>query len=301
MKNRSILLCGFLTLLLAAAAVVAQDTKTTVVANPDGTYSVIEYPVDKEVTVNLVSAGTITGTGTTRVIRSADGTKLYVNMTGIPADVTTYYAYAVDPAGVSTLLGPITFTKGVGTAEFVTPLNQFMVVVSPNEGLTTWNATTPIVFRSDVPKGYAIVPRRSGNDIKATGVAASAVSAYDVPMLNVSAFDDKTRELKVKFAGDLQGLEGKAYITRKKGTSKIKMHFDDMNKVPKGKRFVLWASAPDGTYTRLGQVINSGNRDEAAINSETALTDFGLFMTVEDAEVMVPTSRVYSVFTVPSS
>ena len=286
---------------MAAASVFAQDTKKTVVVNPDGSYSVIEYPVGKEVTVNLVSAGTVTGTGTARVVRAADGTKLYLNMTGVPADITNYYANAVDPSGATTLLGPITFAKGAGTAEFATPLNQFMVVVSPNEGLTTWDTSTPVVFRSDVPQGFAIIPRRSGNDLKATGVAASTVSAYDVPMLNVSTYDDKTRELKVKFAGDLTGLEGKAYISRKKGTSKIKMHFDDMNKVPKGKRFVLWASAPDGTYTRLGQVINSGNRDEAAINSETALTDFGLFMTVEDVEVMVPTSRVYSVFTVPSS
>lgn len=293
-------MCGFLTLLLAAAAVVAQDTNKTVVVNPDGSYSVIEYPVGKEVTVNLVPAGTITGAGTARVIRSADGSKLYINMKGVPADVTNYYAYAVDPAGVTTLLGPIAFSKGVGSAEFVTPMNQFMLVVSPTEGLTAWNATTPIVFRSDIPKGFAIVPRRSGNDIKATGVAASAVSAYEVPMLNISSFDDKTRELKVKFAGDLTGLEGKAYLTHKKGATKVKMHFDDMNKVPKGKRFVLWASAPDGTYTRLGQVVNSGNRDEAEISTETALTDFGLFMTVEDAEVMVPTSRIYSVFTVPT-
>ena len=119
--------------------------------------------------------------------------------------------------------------------------------------------------------------------------------------MNIATYDDKTRELKVKFSGELSGLEGKAYLSRKKGTTKVKMHFDDMNKVPKDKKFVLWASAADGTYTKLGQVINSGKRDEAAINSETALADFGLFMTVEDAEVMIPTSRIYSVFTVPSS
>lgn len=296
-------MCGILTLALASVSVVAQETvtKKTVVVNPDGSYSVIEYPVGKEVMVNLVSAGTVTGTGTARVIRSADGTKLFVNMKGVPTDITNYYTYAVDPSGAVTLLGPITFAKGAGTAEFATPLNQFMVVVSPNEGLTAIDTSTPIVFRSDVPQGYAIVPRRSGNDVKATGVAASTVSAYDVPLLNISTYDDKTRELKVKFAGDLTGLEGKAYLSRKKGVTKVKMNFDDMNKVPKGKRFVLWASSPDGTYTRLGQVINSGKRDEAVINSETSLADFGLFMTVEDAEVMIPTSRTYSVFTVPSS
>ena len=76
------------------------------------------------------------------------------------------------------------------------------------------------------------------------------------------------------------------------------MKFDDMNKVPKGKRFVLWASSPDGTYTRIGQVFNSGKKDEAEIKGETTLDDFGLFMTVEDTDVTIPTSRIYSTFAV---
>ena len=53
---------------------------------------------------------------TTHVRRSADGTHLVFNMTGLPGDVTNYYAYAVDPNGSATLLGPITFNGGVGTA-----------------------------------------------------------------------------------------------------------------------------------------------------------------------------------------
>ena len=48
-----------------------------------------------------------------------------------------------------------------------------------------------------------------------------------------------------------------------------------MKMAPKDKRFVLWASAPDGSYTKLGQVINTGKRQESEIRSETALTDFG--------------------------
>ena len=76
------------------------------------------------------------------------------------------------------------------------------------------------------------------------------------------------------------------------------MHFDDMKKVPAGKPFVLWASSPDGQYSKLGQVANSGRREEAEINSETSLTDFGLFITVEDADVPIPRSRIYSTFIV---
>ena len=114
--------------------------------------------------------------------------------------------------------------------------------------------------------------------------------------MNVPSFSGKTKEVKIKFSGDLTGLEGKAYLDRKGDTTKVKMHFDDMKKVPANKRFVLWASSPDGQYTKLGQVVNTGTRSEAEITSETNLSDFGLFVTVEDADVMTPTSRTYSVF-----
>ena len=301
MKTRfSLFACA--TVLALASIAFAQNTTTAtakkVVVNPDGSYTVIEYPVDKEVVVNLVPGASIAGKGVVRVRRSADGTHLVFNMTGLPGDVSNYYVYAVDPAGAATFLAPITFTGGVGTATFDTPLNQFMVVLSPTEGLTTFDPTTAVMFRSDVPAGYTIVPRRVVGDTKAVAVAGTPASAYDVPMLNVHTFGDKTRELKIKFGGDLQGLEGKAYLTYKKGGTKVKMHFDDMNKVPKGQRFVLWAASPDGTYTRLGQVWNSGKKDEAEINTTTPLDDFGLFMTAETGEVTVPTSKIYSTFTV---
>ncbi len=67
--------------------------------------------------------------------------------------------------------------------------------------------------------------------------------------------------------------------------------------VPKQKRYVLWAVAPDKTYTKIGQIINTGKRQEAEIRSETALKDFGLFVTVEDTDVAQPTSTIYSTFT----
>ncbi len=88
----------------------AQDVKVTkkteVVQNADGTYTVIEYPVGKEVSINLTPVTTVTGsTGVARVMRAADGTKVWVDLTGVPATTTSMYAYAVDPTGVPTLLG----------------------------------------------------------------------------------------------------------------------------------------------------------------------------------------------------
>ena len=107
--------------------VFAQETKTKVIQNADGSYTVIEYPVGKEVTINLTPVTTVTGsTGVARVMRGADGTKVWVDISGVPATTTNMYAYAVDPAGMPTLLGPITVTNGIAKAEFSTPMNQFM-------------------------------------------------------------------------------------------------------------------------------------------------------------------------------
>ena len=283
-------------------AAFGQDTKTTVVQNADGSWSVIEYPVGKEVTINLSPVTTVTGsTGVARVMRAADGTKVWVDLSNVPATTSTMYAYAVDPAGMPTLLGPITVQGGIAKAEFSTPMNQFMLVLSPTEGLTAIDTATPVFYRSTVPTGFAVVPRRVSEN-RVVAVSPSVVDRdpfkYDVPLLNVGTFGEDEREVKMKFTGELDGLEGKAYIDREKGMTKVRMHFDDMKKVPANKRFTLWSYSPEGTYTKLGHVINSGRRDEAEIRAQTTLTDFGLFVTAEDADVTVPTSRIYSVFRV---
>jgi len=292
---------AFLLFAVMGIAVAAQNTvkKTEVIQNPDGTYTVIEYPVGKEVIVNLTPAGTLTGaTGVAHVVRTTDGTKVVLDLTSVPGDTSSYYAYAVDPSGSPTLLGPVAVDKGIGRAEFTTPMNQFMLVLSPTEGLKTVD-NTAVVFRSEVPAGYAIVPTKvtSTDATKAIAVTDTVASTYDVPLLNVPAFGDNTTEIRIDFGGELVGLKGKAYIDAKKGGARqVKMRFDDMKMAPKDKRFVLWASAPDGSYTKLGQVINSGKRQESEIRSETELKDFGLFVTVEEKDVNSPTSKTYSVF-----
>lgn len=304
-KNGFMLIALLAVFSSAAFGVFGQDTKiikkTEVTQNPDGTYTVIEYPVGKEVMVNLTPVTTVTGsTGIAHVMRTADGTKVMFDLTSVPAAATSMYAYAVDPSGVPTLLGPITVANGIAKAEFTTPLNQFMLVLSPTEGLTAIDTATPIFYRSALPSGYAVVPRRV-SETRTVQVAPAVVSretsAYEVPLLNVGTFGDTEREVKLKFTGELDGLEAKAYVKRGKGATKVRMHFDDMNKVPKNKRFTLWTYSPDGQYVKLGSVINSGKRDEAAIKSETALSDFGLFVTAEDTDVTIPTSKIYSVFT----
>jgi len=289
-------------LALAFALVVnAQDTKVTM--NADGSYSVIEYPVGKEVTVNLMPVGSIRSKGMARVMRMSDGTKVYFDLTGAPTDWTNVYAYAVDPMGAATFLGPITFSNGTGKAEFMTPGDQFMLVLSPKEGLTTYDPTGTYYFRSEVPAGFKVIPR--GNLTRVSTMTTSNDSAtmtttttttYDVPMLGIAQHRGKTSELRLKFGGDMSGLEAKAYLKPVGGKTQIRMTFDDLQKAPMNKRFVLWTSSPDG-YTKIGQVVHAGNKDTAEIKGETALTDFGLFLTAEDMDVDRPSSNVYSTFT----
>lgn len=289
----------------------AQDTKTTttttttqtaVVQNADGSYTVIEYPVDKEVTVQLTPYNLQGANGTARVMRSANGTKVWMDLTGVTGDAKSYYAYAIDSKGMPTLLGPVMIENGIGKAEFSTPMNQFMLVLSPTEGVTSFSSDTPVTFRSAVPTGYAVVPvaTTSNGGGKQVATTTEVASTYEVPLLNVPRFDrDKDREIRINFSGDLSGLKGKAYISpTKDGVTKIKMRFDEMKNAPTNARFILWASSADGKYTKLGQVVNNGRREESEIRSETALTDFGLFVTVEESDVERPTSKIYAPFSV---
>jgi len=304
MSKKILLALGTILILsvFSFAQTVTQTTTTTkkeVVQNPDGTWSVIEYPVNKEVVVQLNPGGSFKGTGTAHIIRSADGTAVNLDLSGMPADVNKMYVYAVNPSGTASLLGPLDVVNGVANQSFSTPLNQFMLVLSPLGEMNTFDTGTNYSYVSALPAGYAVVPRAvtSTDGTKQTASSAAMSSAYDVPMLNVPSFGDKTTEIRINFKGDLAGLKGKAYIDKGKGgVHQVKMRFDDMNQAPKGKKFVLWASSPDGTYVKLGQVINSGNREESEIRSETSLKDFGLFVTVEEKDVNQPTSTVYSVF-----
>src|SRR3982751_5767091 len=225
--------------LLASAAVlalgtvsIAQTTTTTtttekqVITHPDGSYSVIEYPVNKDVTVNLLPSSGITGVrGMAHVRRSANGTHVMFDLNGAPADWSNVYAYAIDPSGNPTLLGPVTFTNGTGRAEFTTPMNQFMLVLSPEQSLSSWNDTSTYYLRSDAPQGFAIIPRRQTSTTKAVAGSEGVGSTYDVPMLGVPKFNGKTTEVRVKFSGELSGLDGKAYLKPEGGKTEIKMRF----------------------------------------------------------------------------
>jgi hypothetical protein len=320
MSRRLLSIVGGIALTFAtASAVLAQNTGTTttttttqstVVQNADGSWTVIEYPVGKEVVVNLTPTTTIPGaTGTAKVMRSADGTMIHLNLSNITGDVKDLNLYAVDPLGKATLLGPVTVENGVATFNTTTTLDKFMLVLSPEANLAAVTPQTNIILRSAVPTGFAVVPLASSGerDGAAVGerVAATTTpnptSAYNVPMLGIPGFRQGTdTHMRIKFSGDLQGVRANAFIKpRKDGATQITLRFHELKEAPPNTRLVLWAVGPDSKFVKLGQVINTSGRNEGKIATETALKDFGLFVTVEPTEdVISPSGTIVSDFAI---
>jgi hypothetical protein len=295
----SVLGAVMLTLALAAIAL-AQETTTTVtktVQNPDGTYTIIEYPVKKEVKITLNPIN-IAGTGVATILRDDAGTRIKLNLANIPADVTALTLYAVDDMGKVTAIGPVTLANGTGELVATTPLSRFMLVASAEPALTAYDPTTKVFFRSAVPEGFAVIPVRSsaeGEKVAAvaaptTTVVGPTTTTYTAPLLGIPNFKkgDDTK-IKVDFSGALTGARANVFITPKKdGPTEVKLRFHDLKEAPAGQKFIVWAVAPDGTFQRLGEVVSTGGKNEAEIKSETTLPDFGLLVTMEGALVVTP-------------
>lgn len=305
-------IAGLLALMLAiSGSVLAQQTTTTTtttqstaVQNPDGSWTVIEYPVGKEVTVNLSPVMTVVPRA--RVIRSAQGTVITIDPAGFAGTTGTMNLYAVDPMGRVTLLGPINAASATPLT-FNTNLDKFMLVVSPEANLTTYAPTTTVVYRSAVPEGLSVIPiARSGNGPGAPEgekVAASVTPSYNAPMLNVPTLPmKKETEVKVNFANTAHIKRADFFVTpnfNNKGLTRVKAKFHDLTDVPTNVFLTLWAVSPDGKFFRIGSTANKGNPNVATIDSDENNTnvpfaDFGLFLTVEPTATSAsPTTTIF--------
>lgn len=272
------------------------QTPTTVTKTtqwPDGSFTVVEYPLKKEVKVMLNPVALKTSKGIATILRDDDGTRVVLNLSDVPADVTAVNLYAVDDTGAVTSLGPVAITNGAGTFNATTPLTKFMLIAAPDAALTAYDPNTTVFFRSAVPEGFAVIPHTvhpADEKVKATGAEVSTpTTAYTVPMLNIPAYEkgDDTK-IKINFSGALTGARANVFITPTKGKgTKVRMRFHELKDVPAGKVFTVWAVSPDNTFTQLGQIVNTGNKNEAQIESEVALPDFGLLVTMEDANATI--------------
>ena len=294
MKRKALSVLSVAVFCLCMAALAAGQTTTTVtktVQNPDGTYTVIEYPVKKEVMLDL-SPIRITGAkGMATILRDDAGTTVKLNLTNLPADVSALTLYAVDETGTVTSLGPIAISNGTGTLTTTTPLSKFMLVASPEATLTAYDPNTTVLFRSTVPAGYAVIPVTGARGERVAAVtapvspAAVATTGYQVAMLNIPSYKkgDDTK-IKVDFTGAMTGSRANVFITpRKDGPTEVRVRFHELKDSPADQKFVLWAVSPDNNFVKLGQIINTPGRNEAEIKSETSLKDFGLLVTMESA------------------
>jgi hypothetical protein len=421
MRLRISLLAVALLIISSAVSVAAQTTTTTVtqtpttvtktIQNADGTYTVIQYPVGKEVQLTLTPVSLAQSKAVGTILRDETGTKVILNLSDVPAEVSAINVYAVDDAGVVTSLGPVVLANGAGTFTATTPLSKFMLIAAAEENLTAYDPNAKIYFRSAVPTGFTVVPRTTvavavttptvvttapavttiptvvttaptvvttapavttiptvvtttptvvttapavttiptvvtttptvvttapavttiptvvtttptvvttapstvttiptvvtttptvatttPTTIIATPVGetvsaiASSVATTEVavPMLNIPAYkkgDDK--KLKVDFTGVMSGARANVFIEphQDKATD-VKMRFHDLKDAPKGMAYILWAVSPDLQFVKLGQIANIKDRNEAEINAQTTLPDFGLLITMEDVGVV---------------
>lgn len=290
MSKRLIAVCGAALLLLSLAVVSSGQvqtttvTKTEAVQNPDGTYTIIEYPVGKETTVTLSPVGLTGASGTATILRAKDGTTIRVNLASLPADLTALNLYAVDPTGAVSLLGPIEVANGVGTFTTTTPLSRFMLFTAADGTLTAYDTNTKVFFRSAVPQGFTVIPLSGAAGDKVAAVVEST-SDYTVPMLGMATFKkgDDTK-LKLDFSGPLEGARANVFIKHKKANlTEVRMRFHELKDAPSGLAYTLWAVSPDNQFQRLGQVVNFKGKNEAEIKSKVSFNDFGLLLTTEDA------------------
>jgi|SRR5215212_3130283 len=324
MNKHALSVLGAVVLTLALAAIALAQTTTTVtktVQNPDGTYTIIEYPAKKEVTLNLTPVNVTGAQGVATILRDDDGTRIKLNLTNVPADLSALTLYAVDDQGTVTALGPVAISNGTGTLTATTPLSKFMLVAAPEPALTAYDANTKVLFRSAVPEGFTVVPVARTGDEKVAAVGApvgatarttttttpgAVVSSpsgttvvipmtetkttYSAPLLNIPAYKtgDDTK-IKVDFTGALTGARANVFITpRKDGPTEVKMRFHELKEAPAGQKFIVWAVSPDMKFTKLGQIVNTAGRNEAEIRSEVAMADFGLIVTMESADGETP-------------
>ena len=363
MRVRISLLAVALLIISSAVSVAAQTTTTVTqtpttvtktVQNADGTYTVIEYPLGKEVQLTLTPVSLTQSKAVGTILRDDTGTKVMLNLTDVPAEISAINVYAVDDAGVVTSLGPVVLANGAGKFTATTPLSKFMLIAAPEESLTAYDPNAKIYFRSAVPKGFTVIPRTTAAvavitptavtttptavttiptvatitptvttaptaviptvvtttptvvTTAPTAVTAStavittpvgetvsaiaspvthATTEVAVPMLNIPAFKkgDDTK-LKVDFTGVMSGARANVFIEPQhegKATS-VKMRFHELKDAPKGQAYLLWAVSPDLQFVKLGQIVNIKDRNEAEINAQTTLADFGLLITMED-------------------
>lgn len=305
MKATSLLLLG-IALSLSTICAYGNYLATAATLNQDDAWTVIEYPERQEVAVELKPGGGMPDAkASARVMRTGNETTVKLEVSGASGSENPHQVYAVDSLGNATLLGTLTITDGAGTLDAKTALSKFMIVISPEDGLTAIGADTKVSFRSAVPEGFAVVPREVKNEV--VGVEPTSSSTvepstssdvaqptqppaveYDVPLIELASLK-RGSKLRVKLASEFGNAKATAVITpQKNGPTQITIRFTNLKEIPEGTQYILWQVGQDNSYTSLGHLTPGTRKGDSVINAETSATDLGLLITFENADASRP-------------
>jgi len=281
----------------------------------DDTWTVIEYPEGREVVVELKPASaTPEAKGTARVMRSGNETTINLDVSGVTGDESTHQVYVVDSLGSATLLGALTVTDGAGSLIGKTVLSKFMLVVSPESDLTTIGSETKVALRSAVPSGFTVVAKENAGEpasAEATPPSPEATQPsaqveptttettqytpqYEVPLLGIESLKrGANTTMRANFSTGFEGTKASVVVKpQKNGPTQIKMRFTNLKEAPEATQYLLWQVGPDNSYTLLGHLTQTARKRESMIDAETALADFGLLITFENAQASTPMGSV---------
>lgn len=264
----------------------------------DDKWTVIEYPEGQEVVVELRASSTSDAKGSARVLRVGNEATVIVAVNGLSDEDSAQHVYLVDSMGNASLLGELTLEDGAGTLDARTALSKFMVVLSPEDGLTTIGPKTKVALRSAIPNGFTVIAKERNEDIAPIDSPREAQTEstmvenpnYDVHLLNVGSLKrGSNTTLRANLAAGFSDVKSNIEINpQKNGSTQIKMRFINLRQPPEGTQYVLWQVNADNSYTLLARLPHPDKKNETRINAETSVPDFGLFITFENAEANSP-------------
>lgn len=278
----------------------------------DDTWTVVEYPEGQEVVVELKpGSSTPEAKGTARVMRSGAETTINLDVSGVAGE-SAQQVYIVDSLGNATLLGTLAVTDGAGSLSAKTALSKFMIVVSPETDLTTIGSETKVALSSVVPSGFTVIAKEKIPEPATVEPApvtdqmepsptetAAYTPQYEVPLLGIDSLKrGANTTMRANFSNGFESTKASVLVKpQKNGPTQIKMRFTNLKEAPEGTQYLVWQVGSDNSYTLLGQLTQTARKRESMIDAETALPDFGLLITFENAQASTPMGSAVATIT----
>src|SRR5436853_7389945 len=115
MSKRLIIVFGAAMLILSLALISdGQVRRVTTIQKPDGTYTIVEYPIGRETVVTLSPIGLAAARGRSTILRDPSGTAIRRSLTSLPRSLTALNVYAGGPTGTLPSRGLVDDFEGIG-------------------------------------------------------------------------------------------------------------------------------------------------------------------------------------------